>query len=125
MKTNRIALYVVLAVLSLLFAGAGAMKVIGTTEMINNMNAIGYDTNWRLFIGITELLGVVGLWLPRTRALALVLLWPYAVGGLAVHISYGHPFLERQSSAVVASLLIPVALWLDGRFGRLLTLPMA
>jgi hypothetical protein len=120
MKDNRIALYAVLVVISLLFTGAGAMKVLGTQEMVNNMNAIGYGTNWRLFIGIAELLGVVGLWLPRTRALALLLLWPFAVGGWAVHISHNHPFLEKQLLAVIVSALIPVALWIDGRLTLLL-----
>jgi putative oxidoreductase len=115
MNVKRIALYATLGLLSLIFLMAGGMKTIGTDEMIKNMNAIGYGSGWRVFIGITELLGVVGLWVPRCRGLALGLLWPYAVGGIAVHVSHGQPY----AAAAVASVLIPVALWLDGRLDSL------
>jgi hypothetical protein len=121
MKTNRIALYATLAVVSTIFAAAGGMKVAGDVAMADRMNAIGYDANWRLFIGLTELLGVVGLWIPRTRALALFLLWPYGIGGLAVHISHAHPF---DISSVAVNVLIPVALWLDGRLRPILSQPI-
>ncbi|TAE32885.1 MAG: DoxX family protein [Cytophagales bacterium] len=118
MNWKQIIVYGLLGLISLIFVVAGGLKTFSAKEMVDNMSAIGYGSNWQRFIGITELIGVIGLWIPRFRALALVLLWPYAVGGLAVHISHGHSFWERSSLAALVSLLIPLALWVGGYFDR-------
>jgi uncharacterized membrane protein YphA (DoxX/SURF4 family) len=109
---NKLTL-VLLIVIGFIFGSAGLMKTFSEPGMVERMNSIHFGTAWRYFIGVTELLGVAALFHRSLRATALLCLWPYAVGGLAVHIAFGHP-VSRLVPAVIAGLLIPIALWLDG-----------
>ncbi len=108
---TRVPLWASLLLVTLLYGGAGLLKVASEAQMIARLHEIGFGASWRYFIGVTELLGVLALALPRLRRIALLLLWPYGVGGLAIHIAHGHGF---DPSAVLASLVVPLALYLDG-----------
>ncbi len=112
MPRNRFRLGL-LVVIGLIFGSAGLMKTFSEPAMVQRMNDIHFGGAWRYFIGITELAGVVALCFRPLRATALLCLWPYAIGGLALHIGFGHP-ASRLLPAVVASILIPLALWVDG-----------
>ncbi len=102
-----------LVVIGLIFGSAGLMKTFSEPAMVQRMNDIHFGGAWRYFIGITELAGAAALCFLPLRATALLCLWPYAIGGVAVHIAFGHPAL-RLVPAVVAGIMIPLALWLDG-----------
>lgn len=114
--SNRscIAQLVCLVVIALIFGGAGVLKVIGEPTMVQRLADLGFGTPWRLFIGITELLGVLAITVCRLRPLALICLWPYAIGGLALHISHGHD-LARMAPAIAGSLVIPTYFMLRAR----------
>jgi hypothetical protein len=67
-------------------------------------------------IGTLELVGVIGLWIAPLRALALVCLLPFAIGGLAAHIVLKHNFIKRDLPSVFMFILIIIALVLDPGF---------
>lgn len=104
-------LYGTLGVLATIYGMAALMKLTKNPAMAARLEEAGFAGSWPLFIGVTELAGTVAMFIPKLRRLALLGLWPYAVGGLAVHMSYGH---ERLYPGIIASLLIPLCLWLDG-----------
>ena len=106
-------LHISLGLLAFIYCNAGAMKTFGAPEMVAHLNELHINTAWRVFIGITELLGVIGIFWPRTRAVALLCLWPYAIGGLALHVSYADT-VAHIIPAVVAAILVPMALSLGG-----------
>lgn len=106
-------LYISIGLIAFIYGSAGAMKTFAAPEMVAHLDELHFHTPWRLFIGITELLGVVGLLWPRTRGWALLCLWPYAIGGLALHISFSDP-VSRIVSAVAAAILVPIALSVGG-----------
>lgn len=111
---SNVALFGLLVVIGVLYAGAGAMKVSGDAQMIQRLSELGYGDTWRLFIGITELVGVAGLAWSRTRLSALICLWPYAIGGLALHIGHHHG-IDRLLPAVIVAAGVPLAALLHVR----------
>ena len=110
-RVRPIGLVVTLGALIIIYGAAAFMKLTGNAAMAERLSEAGFGGSWPLFIGATELAGTVALFIPQLRRLALLCLWPYAVGGLAVHMSYGH---ERLYPGIIASLLVPLCLWLDG-----------
>ncbi len=108
-------LYLGIGLLAFIHGSAVAMKTFAAPEMVAHLNEFHFNSTWRLFIGIIELLGVAGLLLPRTRDLALVCLWPYTPGGLALHISYADS-VARIIPAVVAAVLVPITFYFGGFF---------
>ena len=105
------ALFAALGAVFFICAGAAVMKLTGDAGIVTRLDELGFGDNWRYFIGTAEIVGAPAIFVPRLRRLALLCLWPFAVGGLALHIGFGH---ESISPAIIASLVIPVSLWLDG-----------
>jgi uncharacterized membrane protein YphA (DoxX/SURF4 family) len=119
-----IALWVVQALLALVFLGAGAMKLSQPKEKLaKNMAWVeDFSQGTVRLIGASEVLGAVGLVLP---ALTGVLLWltPLAAAGLVLlMIGAALTHLRRTeygNIAVNAVLLILAALVAYGRFSVL------
>lgn len=103
-----------LMVVGFAYAGAGLLKVAGDAQMVQRLSELGFGDSWRVFIGTTELLGVAGLVWSRTRLAALICLWPYAIGGVALHIGHHHG-IDRLLPAVIAAVGVPLAAWLHVR----------
>jgi DoxX-like family len=116
MNLSTVIFYVVLVVISFIYTAAGFMKIRGKEPMKSRMEEMNQGGKIMLTIGILEILGVVGIWITPFRALALVSLLPFSVGGLAAHIVLKHNFRERNIPAVLMIILIIVALILDPSF---------
>ncbi len=116
MNFITITFYLSLVVISLVYASAGFMKVRGQEPMKSRMEEMNNGGYVRIAIGVLEIIGVIGIWLPATRPLALVCLLPFSIGGLAAHIALKHNFRERNIPAVLMIVLIVIALWLDPSF---------
>ena len=75
-----------------LFGYASLFKVFQKESMMVGMLSFGFDKTWTLLIGYGELLGVVGLlvgiWYHEVKNLAVLWLFPFAVGALMVHFAY-------------------------------------
>ena len=108
--------YLTLVVISVVYVSAGFMKVRGQEPMKSRMDEMNHGGYVRIVIGLLEIVGIMGIWFPATRPLALVCLLPFSVGGLAAHIALKHNFKERDIPAVLMIVLIVVALWLDPSF---------
>lgn len=114
----------VLGVITAVFLAAGLLKVFNTPEMTVNMSELHMGGKTMFVIGFTEVLGAVGLWLRRTRLWALLGLYSYAVGALAMHLAFQHDFFAKALESFLMVVLIPVALLLDERFRYALLGPL-
>jgi hypothetical protein len=111
--------YALIFLVSLVYTIAGFQKVRGKEPMKSRMDEMNHGGIVMKLIGIVELLGVIGLWFSATRALALVSLLPFSIGGLAAHIVLKHNFKERDIPAVLMIIVIGIALYLDPSFSIL------
>lgn len=75
-----------------LFGYASLFKVFRKESMINNMEHLGFDIRWTLFIGYAELLGVAGLiaglWVHEVKNASVLWLFAFAIGALMVHFAH-------------------------------------
>lgn len=74
-----------------IFGYAALYKVFERPGMMQGMAAFGFDTNWTLLIGYAELIGTIGLLIglayPRILRLAILWLFPFAIGAFTVHMA--------------------------------------
>jgi uncharacterized membrane protein YphA (DoxX/SURF4 family) len=116
MAIQTIFFYASLVLISIINAMAGGMKIRGQEPMKSRMEEMNHGGFLMLLIGVLEVLGVIGLWIPVTRPLALICLLPFSIGGLAAHQVLRHDFKERSIPAVLVIILTPLALYLDPSF---------
>ncbi len=87
-------------VLALTFAAAGMAKLLGLQIEIELFTKWGYSDEFRLFIGAAEVMGAIGLFLPRLALLA--------TGGLGI-IMAGAVYTHLRN-AETAQAIIPLGL---------------
>lgn len=87
----NISLWVVSGLLAALYLFAGAGKLISLGDSIETFDAFGYPSTFRVFIGVCELAGAVGLLVPRLATLAAGGLMCIMVGAAYTHVSVGEP----------------------------------
>jgi hypothetical protein len=90
-KGRRIALYVLLGLISAFYLFIGGQKVIGVEGMVSRMAEIHYPPWATRLIGIVEVTAVLALWWRRSRTLALSALILVMAGAAGSHIAFGHP----------------------------------
>ena len=106
-KGKKIAIWVVSILLAGLFLFAGAPKLL-TPEKIRPMFAqYGYAAWFMTFIGCSEVLGAIGLLIPRVAALAAAGLSIIMVGAVYTLASH-HEFKQAVTPVVVLVLLVAV-----------------
>jgi hypothetical protein len=120
MNTQKIALYVILGLLSLNFVPAGIMAALLMDPFKANLTVMHYAPAFMVFLGLVEALCGIGIWFPRFRNLALLTLLLIMAGAIGSHIANGQP-LVSIAFAVGVSACILVAAWLSngpalGRF---------
>ena len=96
------------AVVALAFVGAAIPKLMGAEHMVSTFERFGLSLNFLRFIGVAELAGAVGLFLPR--------LAPLAAGGLAVVVAGAvaenlmhYPVAQAVAPAVLLVLCVFLA----------------
>ncbi|WP_371530682.1 DoxX family protein [Streptomyces sp. NBC_01283] len=85
-RTTVIALWVSQALLTLVFLAAGTAKLAGAEPMVEAFDQIGAGQWLRYFVGCLELLGVVGLLVPRLVGLAALGLVSLMVGAVITNL---------------------------------------
>ena len=74
------------------FGYASLFKVFRKESMMASMNSLGFNETWTMAIGIGELIGVIaliaGLWKHELKNLAVLWLFPFAVGALVAHFAH-------------------------------------
>ena len=68
------------------FVLAGGSKLAGVPAMVQEFDKVGFGQWFRYLTGCLEILGAVGLWIPRTSVYAALLLVCVMVGALAAHL---------------------------------------
>jgi len=75
-----------------LFGYASLFKVFQKDSMMDSMVSLGFNKTWTLLIGYAELLGVLGLlagfWFRPAKNIAVLWLFPFAIGALMVHFAH-------------------------------------
>ena len=97
------------ALLTLVFVGAGASKLIGVSMMVETFEAIGFGQWLRYFTGIVEVGGAALLWWPNRQVVGASIL-----GGTMVGAVFAHLFILGPSAvpAVGLGLICTAVLYL-------------
>ena len=97
------------ALLTLVFVGAGASKLIGVSMMGETFEAIGFGQWLRYFTGIVEVGGAALLWWPNRQVVGASIL-----GGTMVGAVFAHLFILGPSAvpAVGLGLICTAVLYL-------------
>lgn len=113
-KGKNIVSWVLAAVLGAMFLLAGAGKLGGgATEMFTGW---GYPAWFATLIGISEVLGGIGLLIPRTRRLAIMGLTVIMLGAAYTHVANGEAVEVVRPLGFLAALWL--LMWLRGLPGR-------
>jgi hypothetical protein len=90
LKGVRILKWCLSGLVAIPFIIFGGMKLIGLEMMMERMAEINYAASATRMIGIIEVLGVIGLFLSRTRVFSLSLFVLIMAGAVGSHIGGGH-----------------------------------
>jgi putative oxidoreductase len=88
MKTRNIVLWLISVLIALLMVFAGSSKVTAKPEMVAAFANYGFGAGFLQFIGICEILGGIGVLIPRTRFWAATLLIPILIGAVWMHLTH-------------------------------------
>lgn len=105
-RTKNITLWVIQAALALFYAVQGVMKLAGGDEVVANFTRWGFPNKFYLLIGALELLGAIGLVVPRSSAYAAMGLIAVMLGAAVTHITHGE--IMMLPMPVVPMLLLGV-----------------
>jgi uncharacterized membrane protein YphA (DoxX/SURF4 family) len=104
------------------FGYASLYKVFQKSSMMQNMKALGFDRVPTIIIGICEFLGVVlmivGIFIPALRNMAILFLFPFAVGAFTAHMA--HKEYRHFYNALTMCILTVIMLWADSNFSILI-----
>jgi hypothetical protein len=88
-KTQKIIGYVLSILASLIIIMAGAGKIAGSEEMINNMTGIPNFSDKLFFIGVLELILLALYWIPKTSNFGFFLLCSFCGGAILAEMVLG------------------------------------
>jgi uncharacterized membrane protein YphA (DoxX/SURF4 family) len=88
--------------LALLFVAAGVFKLAGAQEAIDNFHRWGYPDWFRIVTGVIEVVGALGLLLPKTSWIAAAGLSATMLGAIATHLHSG----EATKAPLPLTLLV-------------------
>jgi uncharacterized membrane protein YphA (DoxX/SURF4 family) len=88
--------------LALVFVAAGAFKLAGAKEAIDNFHRWGYPDWFRVVTGVIEVVGALGLLVPKASWIAAAGLSVTMLGAIATHLHSG----EAAKAPLPLTLLI-------------------
>ena len=109
-KGKNIALWVLRVVLGLAFLGAGGAKLAGAPPMVAIFSKIGWGQGFRVLTGALEVIGAVGLFVPKFTTYAASLLALVMLGAIGFHLTTlgGNP-----APPIVLLALSGLTIWLS------------
>lgn len=112
---NRIFYWISFAWYIYIIGPAALKKVIQWQQMMDSMLSLGFDQNWTIGIGILETVGTLivlaGLLKPSLRTLAILFLFPFAIGAFTAHMA--HQEYHHFYNSLIMCILSVVLLILD------------
>ncbi len=91
--------------LAAFFLLAGVVKVAGAEQITRNFREWGYGDGFRIFVGILESLGGLGLLFPFFCAVSGLILMVLMGGAFYTHLAAGEGFATASPALVLALLL--------------------
>ena len=107
-KAKQIVLWVVSVLLAAIFLFAGGFKLLHADQIRAAFVQFGLPAWLSTFIGVCEVLGAIGLFIPRLAALAAAGLSIIMIGAV-VPTAIHHQFPIAGSNLVILALLLVVA----------------
>ena len=99
---KKYGVWAISGLLTVAFMMAGGMKVAGTEEMVANFQRWGFPLFFLYVVGLSEVAGVIGLWVPRISGLAALGLVGLMIGGVGTHL------LANEANAIGPALVLGV-----------------
>jgi DoxX-like family len=106
----KILYYISLGLTTLVFLSAGGMKAVGAVEMHARMSEMHYSSIFTYLLGISEVLGVIGLFFNNTRIAVVLYFLAIIFGGIGSHIAAGHG-MDRLGFALIGLLALLLLLF--------------
>lgn len=116
-KGKNIASWIIQGLIAVLFLMMGSGKLMSDPEVVANFTRWGMPNKMYLVIGIFEVLGAIGLLIPRLAGLAAVGLIFIMIGALFTHLTHGEfgmafmPLMVMILLGVVAYLRNPLSIF--------------
>jgi len=108
MTARRIVVWILIVLLAVEFALAGASKLSPSSGWARMFVAWGFPAWFRVAIGATEIGCALALFIPRSRAWACAVLLVVMAGAAVTHLTHGEPrrvVLNVALSALIALLM--------------------
>jgi putative oxidoreductase len=81
--------WIVQILLAVFFLLAASGKLVGSPQVIERFRRWGFPNKWYLLIGVLEILGAIGLLIPRTARYAASGLFLLMIGAALTHLING------------------------------------
>ena len=94
------------------FGYASLFKVFQRSSMMQSMHSLGFNKTWTILIGIGELIGFIflllGLLKPKYKNVAVLLLFPFAIGAFTAHMAHQeyHYFYNALAMCILSVILL-------------------
>lgn len=111
-STRNIIAWVLQGLLGLAFIASGFNKLIHLTDTVNMFNSIGLPTALAYVISSAEVLGGIGLLIPRLTRLAAMGLIIVMIGAVIMHATKIPGGIAGGVPASVLLVLLAVLVWL-------------
>ena len=99
--------YLLSALLTFGIGVSGVQKLLGAQTWIDQFNTFGYPLWFMYLIGVLQVVGVIGLWLPRTRAWAAAGLGIIMLGAAFSNFRIGaYTFIIPNLVLIVFAVLV-------------------
>lgn len=117
-KVKTIVHWIAYAYYLCVFGYASLFKVFQKESMMRGMQLFGFNKTWTILIGIGELIGVlllvIGLFKPKWKNMAVLLLFPFAIGAFTTHMA--HKEYQQFYTSLLMCICSLVILATDKRF---------
>lgn len=100
---------IIIFLLAIMYLGTGISKLIQADAQVNDFESWGYSPGFMLVIGVVELLGAIGLIIPRTRFVAVLALATLMLGAIGTHLINAE-YLRALLPLILLVLLVYVLL---------------
>jgi putative oxidoreductase len=107
-KAQKITYYILLVLISLLFIGASIPKLISSPQAIEGFSVAHLPIWFMYFIGVAEIVGVIGLWVRKYAAAAAYCLMIILAGAIittAIFVSVVEAILPLVAAIILAIVL--------------------
>jgi hypothetical protein len=123
-KTHKIIYYTLLTMMSIGFIGAAIPKVTADPMAVAGFAQAHLPLWFLYFIGIAELAGAIGLWIPKLFKYAAYGLWIILAGAIITTIVFT-PTPGVALVPAVYAIILSIIYWLHGKRGSAGATPVA